>query len=360
MDEFGERVLFVHAHPDDEVLSTGAAIAAIAHDGGVPGVLTLTAGGAGEIRPEAVPALAAAGEITRLRSDELDASLLALGALRIEPQVLYADSGMEWGSDGRAVATDTLVPNALTRQPLEDIEAVIVAAVREFAPTAIVTYDSDGGYGHPDHAVTHKAAREAALRFGIPLYVRTATPADIEIDGRQHRDVVLCALAAHQSQLRVDGDQVVHVGGQREAIDDVEHYLAVQEDPDPIGAFSYLMLGLIGLVVGVVGTFAHQSLPPVGVILALVAAFGVLAGPRLITGRRSASVASAVGLVGAIAVLALDPLGKLQLIAGDRDGFLWGIVPVVAAVATIAWPDAKRSSRASVGNRLESREGASR
>ena len=45
--DLGEHVLFVHAHPDDETLSTGAAIATIAQ-AGTASVLTLTLGERGD------------------------------------------------------------------------------------------------------------------------------------------------------------------------------------------------------------------------------------------------------------------------------------------------------------------------
>ena len=52
MAEEPERVLFVHAHPDDETLSTGATIATLVDSGAHVTVLTCTRGELGVVIPE--------------------------------------------------------------------------------------------------------------------------------------------------------------------------------------------------------------------------------------------------------------------------------------------------------------------
>ncbi|QCR18849.1 PIG-L family deacetylase [Agrococcus sp. SGAir0287] len=342
--DLGEHVLFVHAHPDDETLSTGAAIATVAQTG-VASVLTLTMGERGEARPEARDALDAAGSLPALRSLELDRAIVALGATRVEPDARFEDSGMAWVG-GRAAPSADVSTAALTSQPPTDVELLVLDAVQRLRPDAIVTYDEDGGYGHPDHRAVHLAVVAVARDLRIPVYVRSSEPADVAVPLAPVADRVHDALAAHASQLAVDGRDVVHVGGQREPIADVEHYRLVRA-PSPIGWGTTVVVGLVALVIGTVGTFAYRAVEPWGLVLALVAALGIVVGPRLL-GSRPATIAAAVGVLAPIALVALDPFrtaGSAGLLAADLLGWLWVLVPGVAALVAVAWPSPEGIAR---------------
>jgi N-acetyl-1-D-myo-inositol-2-amino-2-deoxy-alpha-D-glucopyranoside deacetylase len=169
------RLLFVHAHPDDETLATGATMAHYAAAGVRVGLLTCTRGELGEVIPPALAHLevkpggaddGGAG-LAAVRSAELADALAALGvrehwflgspgalAAGAGP-VAYRDSGMSWGADGRAQPAATVLPGSLSRAPLEEEAAHAAALIAGFAPDAVVTYAADGGYGHPDHVRTH-------------------------------------------------------------------------------------------------------------------------------------------------------------------------------------------------------------
>lgn len=341
----GEHVLFVHAHPDDETLSTGAAIATIAEAGGAASVLTLTMGERGEVRPERHAALAEAGSLAALRSVELDRAIVALGATRVEPDARFEDSGMAWVDGAAAPAADVTV-RALTAQPESDLELLVLDAVQRVRPDALVTYDEDGGYGHPDHRAVHRAVVAVGRDLRIPVYVRTQEASDVAVPVAPVADRVRAALAAHASQLAVDGDAVVHVGGQREPIAQVEHYRAVRASV-PLGWGSTVVVALVALVIGTVGTFAFRAVEPWGLVLALAAAVGIVVGPRLL-GSRVASIAAAVGVLVPIAVVALDPFrtaGSAGLLAADLAGWLWVLVPAAAALVSIGWPSADGIAR---------------
>jgi mycothiol S-conjugate amidase len=77
--------------------------------------------------------------------------------LGVQQQFLgFVDSGLPEG--------DPLPPlpeGCFAVQPLEVAAAPLVAAVREFRPHVILTYDENGGYPHPDHIKTHEVAIEA-------------------------------------------------------------------------------------------------------------------------------------------------------------------------------------------------------
>ncbi|WP_072314027.1 PIG-L family deacetylase [Agrococcus sp. Marseille-P2731] len=349
MDPRLERVMFVHAHPDDETLSTGVAIAAVAESGGDAVVVTFTLGERGEVRAERMPDVEEVG-IGEVRRAELDAALRALGARgrRIHG---WDDSGMAWHTNGKAGAAPDAPPTSMSRADIDDLADALSVVVEEVDPTALVTYDADGGYGHPDHVAAHRAAVLVARRYDLPLYVRTDRAADVSFALEPVRDRVLAALAEHSSQLTVEGDDVLHVGGQRRPIDAVEHYRLIEARPKR-STRVLLRVGalLAGLVVGVVGTFSHQQLPW-GLGLSLIAAVGLILGVRATSGSRPMTVAAVLGVVGVIALIAIDPLGRgawgteRSIVPSNLAGWLWSIVPVVASFVALAWPDAEAMRR---------------
>jgi N-acetyl-1-D-myo-inositol-2-amino-2-deoxy-alpha-D-glucopyranoside deacetylase len=349
MDPRLERVMFVHAHPDDETLSTGAAIAAVAAGGGDAVVVTFTLGERGEVRSERQPAVDEVG-IGEVRRAELEAALRALGARgrRIHG---WDDSGMAWHRSGKAGAAPDAPPTSMSRADIDDLADALSMAVEEVDPTAIVSYDADGGYGHPDHVAAHRAAVIVARRYDLPLYVRTAAPADVAFELEPVRDRVLAALAAHRSQLTVEGDDVVHVGGQRRPLDRVEHYRLIETRPRRRARWGLRVGALLaGAVVGVVGTFSHQQLPW-GLGLSLIAAVGLIVGIRAASGSRPLTFAAVVGLIGIVALIAIDPLGRgafgteRSLIPDNPAGWLWSLLPAGVSLVALAWPDAESMRR---------------
>ncbi len=157
------RLLFVHAHPDDESLNNGATIAHYAALGAEVNVVTCTLGEEGEVIGDRWAQLAVDGadQLGGYRIAELTAALRALGIG--DPIFLggaghWRDSGMA-GTEARSGARRFV--------DSDDSEAVgaLVSIIRELRPHVVVTYDPDGGYGHPDHIRAHEittAAVEAA------------------------------------------------------------------------------------------------------------------------------------------------------------------------------------------------------
>ncbi len=239
------KVLFVHAHPDDETIATGGTLAALAEAGMEPGLVTLTRGEQGEVVPGPFSHLAGTPALAAHRETELAAALFMLGIERHAylgaaparaaglPPRKYSDSGMMWGADGLAVAAPEAAPDALTRadavDPLRDLLALAV----EWEAEALVSYDAIGGYGHPDHVFAHRIARAVAHGLDLPYWEIVATEA-VEVSGVESaveahavdewRERKVAALRAHATQLSVDGEEIVHVGGQRQPIDRVERF----------------------------------------------------------------------------------------------------------------------------------------
>lgn len=66
----------------------------------------------------------------------------------------YRDSGM-------AGTPENDDPRCLHRQPLEAVAEHLVEVMRSVRPQIVLTWDPDGGYGHPDHVAAHHAALAA-------------------------------------------------------------------------------------------------------------------------------------------------------------------------------------------------------
>jgi N-acetyl-1-D-myo-inositol-2-amino-2-deoxy-alpha-D-glucopyranoside deacetylase len=153
------RMLFVHAHPDDESLNNGATIAHYTARGAEVTVVTCTLGEEGEVIGDRWAQLAVghADQLGGYRIAELSA---ALGHLGVSAPVFLGGAG-RWRDSGMA-GTDT----DATRHRFvdsDDHEAVgaLVAILRTLRPHVVVTYDPNGGYGHPDHIRAHQVTTAA-------------------------------------------------------------------------------------------------------------------------------------------------------------------------------------------------------
>lgn len=227
------RALFLHAHPDDETLSTGGLIATLAASGVDCAVVTCTRGERGEVIPGVLPDDAGVDGLVALRREELAAACSDLGVARHaflgtppalapgSPPRLYRDSGMRWVTPSLAGPSLDAGPDALTVAPLAEAVADTLAVLTAWVPDVVVSYDLGGGYGHPDHVRTAEIALDACRTAGLPLIqVVTGTPEDAEwVDVSASLGAVKRALGRYASQLSVHDDHVVHVGGQHQPID---------------------------------------------------------------------------------------------------------------------------------------------
>lgn len=244
------RVMFVHAHPDDETITTGGTLAALAAAGREPLLVTLTRGEQGEVVDGPLAALVGTHGLPVVRQNELRTALGMLGVERhaflgvaparaegLDP-VIYEDSGMAWGADGRATAAPDASRDALTSVPAVEALNDLLAAAYLSGAQAVVSYDDGGGYGHPDHVRAHQLARAVAQALDLPFWEIVAQRA-AEDDAIEDHDVSpwldrkIAALRAHGTQLTVDGSDIVHVGGQREPVGTVESFRRVPSPGAP-------------------------------------------------------------------------------------------------------------------------------
>jgi N-acetyl-1-D-myo-inositol-2-amino-2-deoxy-alpha-D-glucopyranoside deacetylase len=195
-------VLAVHAHPDDETLSTGALLATWAAAGLPATVVTCTRGERGEVIGAPLAALEGDGAaLAAHRERELAAAVSALGATQVFLDALplpadlaglaglaeraadvppgpavgtsaarsadeargarYEDSGMAWVGTGRAGAAGDVPAGALVAVPLDVAAGRLAGLLRALRPHLVVTYEPGGGYGHPDHVRAHAITMRA-------------------------------------------------------------------------------------------------------------------------------------------------------------------------------------------------------
>lgn len=218
-----ESVVFLHAHPDDETLSSGALLAAMAAAGRRVAVVTATAGERGEI----VPGVDVGASLADYRRDERDAALDTLGVNTgawLGEFGRYTDSGMRWLAPGVAGPDPDAPPDCLSQADPSRAAADLVEFLTEFGAQAVVSYDSAGGYHHPDHVACHHIARFAAQASGITGYelvsAQVVPPTGTHwLDFPEQQPRLISALRCYASQLQVEGDSVRHVGGQRQRIE---------------------------------------------------------------------------------------------------------------------------------------------
>ncbi|GAB3623565.1 N-acetyl-1-D-myo-inositol-2-amino-2-deoxy-alpha-D -glucopyranoside deacetylase [Mariniluteicoccus endophyticus] len=169
------RLLLVHAHPDDEVTTTGITMARHAARGDQVTLVTCTLGEEGEIVSDRLKHLHDEGTLAAHRITELQAAMEALGVtdfLRLGGDHRYRDSGMRYGENGEVRPADTLHDDCFWRADLREAADELVPVIRDRRPEVLITYDQYGNYGHPDHIQAHRVAMYAAQLAGIPTYRR--------------------------------------------------------------------------------------------------------------------------------------------------------------------------------------------
>jgi N-acetyl-1-D-myo-inositol-2-amino-2-deoxy-alpha-D-glucopyranoside deacetylase len=186
-------LLLVHAHPDDESIFTGATMAKYAAEGARVTLVTCTMGEAGMNRltrsfPPGRGGMAQhrstdmaqhrrtdiaehrrteteerwhieitkrrRKEMAEIRGRELEAACAALG---VADHRFLGGPG-RWRDSGPMGGTD---PHSFSGADVEEAAHDLAAVIREVRPQAVVTYDANGFYGHPDHVQAHRVAWRA-------------------------------------------------------------------------------------------------------------------------------------------------------------------------------------------------------
>ncbi|GAB3613882.1 hypothetical protein [Humibacter ginsengisoli] len=112
-------------------------------------------------------------------------------------------------------------------------------------------------------------------------------------------------------------------------------------------ALTAVILGIVGLVFGMLGTVVHSSTlgswqVPWGIVVALLALACLLAGIRLLSDGRLYTACAALGALVAIALLSQRSFGGSVLITNSVPGWIWMAGAVVIALLAVAWPGAPK------------------
>ncbi len=155
-------LMTVHAHADDETISTGGAMAKAVAEGRRVVLVTCTRGEMGEIVVKDLDTPENHRRLAELRAAELEAAMAELAVTEWE-NLGYRDSDMM----GRAGNRD---PRSLWQADLDEAAGRLTWLVRRYQPDVMTTYNDFGGYGHPDHIRTHDVAVRAFDRSGDPAW----------------------------------------------------------------------------------------------------------------------------------------------------------------------------------------------
>ena len=172
-------MLFVHAHPDDESLETGATMAKYAAQGTQVTLVTCTLGEMGEVIPADLAHLAADadGGLGEHRIGELAAACAALG---VTDHRFLGGPG-RWRDSGMMGTPANDEPGCFWRADVDEAARELLAIMTEVRPQVLVTYDARGFYGHPDHIQAHRVSwRAFELASGlVSKFYATAIPKSV-------------------------------------------------------------------------------------------------------------------------------------------------------------------------------------
>jgi N-acetyl-1-D-myo-inositol-2-amino-2-deoxy-alpha-D-glucopyranoside deacetylase len=162
------RLLLVHAHPDDETIATGVTMARYVAQGAGVTLVTCTRGEEGEVLVDALGHLAAAkdDELGAHREVELADAMAVLG---VTDHRFLGGAG-RWRDSGMMGEPTNDRADCFWRADLLEAASELVQVIREVRPQVLVTYDTFGGYGHPDHIQAHRVAMYASQLAPVPSF----------------------------------------------------------------------------------------------------------------------------------------------------------------------------------------------
>lgn len=348
-----KRLLVVHAHPDDEAIYTGHLIAQTVQQGGEVLIITLTRGERGKTQvPELVALNGDPLAMADYRENELRNSAAILGAeFRVLGTRAYRDSGMRVNSWGRVGRPRRVSEQALASAGLKVIAAELVRVLKDFRPDHVVTYNSKGGFGHPDHKVTHHATVLALRQYrpkGRPpkfwVIAEGGERADFEVPGAPTIEQKRAALQAHRSQVLVQGDEYSFARDESHRIDAPERFRLTS--PNPTVALrpllTYFWAIPLGVLVAIAGTLLHQTTINGGLQIGLwvsLAMVGSLAlALRMLRNSRGALYLMTAALSVSVFWLSQKTNAGEILIPGNSSGQFWAYGSIALCFIIMLFP----------------------
>ena len=147
--------MVVTAHPDDEALGFGGALARYASEGAETFLVTATRGDRGRYFGHVPGSLEhpGAAALAQIRERELHAAAAVLGIGHVA-LLDYHDQELD-------------------RVGVEQAVTAIVGHIRRARPHVLLTFPPDGAYGHPDHIAISQLATAAIVAAADPCYATT-------------------------------------------------------------------------------------------------------------------------------------------------------------------------------------------
>ena len=206
------NLVFFHAHPDDEAISTGGVMALASDEGHHVTLVVATRGEMGE----PVEGVLDEGELLGDRRErELRTSAEILGVHTAE-FLGYRDSGMI----GEPSNDD---PTCFWQADLEEAAGRLAEILKRDNADMLIGYDPHGVYGHPDHVKVHLVGARAAELAGVERVLwatanRTMIQRAAE-DGAFGEDELNEDERVDRSQFGMPEDELTHAIDVRGALD---------------------------------------------------------------------------------------------------------------------------------------------
>jgi N-acetyl-1-D-myo-inositol-2-amino-2-deoxy-alpha-D-glucopyranoside deacetylase len=237
----GYRLLLVHAHPDDETINNGATMALYADLGAQVTLVTCTRGEEGEVLISDLSHLASSATDSLGQHREVELKD-AMAALRVNDFRFLGDHTVKFRDSGMMGTEPNNRPDVFWQADLDLAARHLVKVIDEVKPHVLITYDEIGGYGHPDHIQAHRVAMRASelAQWKISKIYWNAMPKSVlaegiakmkeigsdffgaesvddlpfakddslvtaMIDGTKYVGLKMKAMAAHATQIELDG-----------------------------------------------------------------------------------------------------------------------------------------------------------
>jgi LmbE family N-acetylglucosaminyl deacetylase len=169
VDNAGLTLMAVHAHPDDEATSTGGVLARYAAEGVTTVVVTCTDGRCGDGPGGVKPGEAGHDPeaVVAMRRRELEASCAVLKVTHLETLGFHDSGMMGWPTNA--------APGSFWTASVDGAAQRLAELIRRYRPDIVITYDENGGYGHPDHIQAHRVTMAAVALTDGPAKVYWST-----------------------------------------------------------------------------------------------------------------------------------------------------------------------------------------
>jgi N-acetyl-1-D-myo-inositol-2-amino-2-deoxy-alpha-D-glucopyranoside deacetylase len=339
------RLLVVHAHPDDESLFTGHILAKAVADKAEVMVLTLTRGERGRVKLEELKALE--GDLAAMgafRASELKNALKALGVAnhKFAGARAYLDSGMRISPFGKPAKPKNLDERALSAVSVAVISEDIYRAITEFKPDTVLTYNRKGGFGHPDHKMAHQASMLAVRRYAKENKRRAPEFWVIAEDGERFDDAIgnsktaakkKAALEAHASQVTVNAETYSITSGKELRYDTAEKVRKSSTKPWMWVKPTLIALWSLplGVLMAIAGTMLHSVVAsdsaktPLGLYVALIMIGALALALRLLRKSRGALYLMTLTLASTLYWMSHQTVGDFVLGHNQVDKYWrWG------------------------------------